>query len=68
MENKQDVIELIAYAMRKGHLDPLDVKNWSWRQKVDYYIKCQKYDYDPDFAYDREREQEMISARNGKNL
>ena len=40
----QEIEELIGYAIKEGYLEVEDIKNWTKKQKEDYYNKCMAFE------------------------
>jgi len=40
----EDVKQCLSYACKEGHLDPEQVKEMTWKERLDYYDKAQAYE------------------------
>ena len=41
---KEDVNNLINYAVKEGYLDAEEAQKMNWQQKIDYYNRCEAYE------------------------
>lgn len=44
-QQKEEVNQLLNYAVKEGYIDADEVESWNWKQKLDYYRKSELADF-----------------------